>query len=86
MSSSEFALQANLSTDNRPMTRTLAFVMSVLLPAAFATAHAGHGTTDPGSPSHYVFEPVHAVLLIAVLLGGLLMIWGTAKLARRWSR
>lgn len=68
------------------MIRTLAFLMSVMLPASFAAAHAGHGSTDPASPSHYVFEPVHAVTLIAALAGALLLGWGGRELVRRRAR
>ena len=67
------------------MIRILAFVMSALFPAAAALAHPGHGYTDPGSPSHYVFELAHAVVLIAAVSGALLIGWGAWKLIRRRS-
>lgn len=46
-----------------------------------ATAHPGHGTTDPASVAHQVVEPVHALpwmLLAGVLItlvGTGLMLW-----------
>jgi hypothetical protein len=41
-----------------------------------AWAHPGHGTTEPASVEHYLFEPVHAVplvvLAVAVAAAGLI--------------
>ena len=74
-----------LPTDNPGMKRILAFIVCALLPTATAMAHPGHGHTDPHSPSHYVFEPVHAVALIAAIVGGLLLAWGGWKMIRRRS-
>ena len=68
------------------MPRTIVFMMSTLLPAAVAVAHPGHGQTEPYSPTHYVFEPTHAVALIAMIAGGLLIVWGAWKLVRRRRR
>lgn len=31
-------------------------------------AHPGHGTTTPDSPAHYVFEPVHALPVVAIVV------------------
>lgn len=49
-----------------------------------ATAHPGHGTTDPHSVTHYVAEPVHAAPLLALFAAAAVAI--SLLAARRRSR
>lgn len=51
----------------------LLVVAMMFVSSAVAFAHPGHGTTPPGSLAHYVFEPVHAVVLIAAAAGIVLL-------------
>jgi hypothetical protein len=43
-------------------------------------AHPGHGSTPPEAVEHYVFEPVHAAPVIALVLACL------AVAIVRWKR
>ena len=38
-------------------------------------AHPGHGTTAPDSPAHYIFEPIHAlpVVTLVVAIAGVVL-------------
>jgi hypothetical protein len=73
------------------MPSILRFLAALLIATAtrVALAHPGHGVTDPGSVTHQIVEPVHAVpwmLLsgISVVLtatGGLL--WQQQRTRRR---
>ena len=46
--------------------RSILVVLFLLVPA-LALAHPGHGETDPGSWTHYLTEPVHVIVLAAVV-------------------
>jgi len=48
-------------------------------------AHPGHGTTDPATVSHFVFEPMHSVPLVLMLLatGAAWLIYRRRKSAAR---
>jgi hypothetical protein len=62
------------------MTKWIALVFLLLMPA-LASAHPGHGHTDPASVTHYVTEPVHvlplalAVALIVVVAAAGFWLW-----------
>jgi hypothetical protein len=49
--------------------RTFVAAAGALLTAGELAAHPGHGTTAPESVEHYVFEPLHAAPVIALLAG-----------------
>lgn len=56
--------------------------LAVTLSPAVAVAHAGHGATaDP--VLHLLGEPVHALPLLAMLVGGVALVgWRRAQKAR----
>ncbi len=57
------------------MHRSIAWLAACLmLCPESASAHPGHGVTQPETAAHYVLEPLHAlpVLLIALAIGGVL--------------
>lgn len=64
----------------RPAALVAALVL-LLLPS-LAAAHPGHGRSDPGSLWHYLGEPEHATVLLAIVAGAALVV----SLARPRSR
>ena len=54
---------------------TLLAALGVLAAPAVASAHGGHGTTEPSSALHYLAEPLHLFGLLAVFAAvGLLVL------------
>lgn len=65
------------------MHRTIAWLAAFLsLSAGVASAHPGHGVTDPEGPAHYFIEPLHAlpVLFVALAIG---VVWRASRVQRR---
>jgi len=62
--------------------RLLTLALVAWLPS-IASAHPGHGTTDPGSAAHYLLSFEHAVPIVAVCFIATLAAVGFAMARRR---
>ena len=53
--------------------KKILFLLASVVPALFAMAHPGHGTTEGYTITHYFVEPQHVFPIVAVLAIGVLL-------------
>jgi hypothetical protein len=59
------------------MKKAIVFVLSVIMMMItfVSQAHPGHGSENPLSPGHYVFNPEHAAPIVLALVVSVIVSW-----------
>ena len=61
----------------------LAVLLSMISLPFFALAHEGHGVLEGHSLGHYVFNPMHAIPVVAVILVVAIVLYRRRQVAKK---